>query len=159
MAKQEKNKISQRELARRAKQSGKVDLENNGGWDDLNNLYLECSALSLSPVGVSKLLKDKNALATVKDTEALKSAASVLAKDVASFNSQLTEIYNKHKARTGNAGPEELLVVLSLGEEYHNWLTNYQQVVLPVIADITALFDTSSVDNTEPTPDNKETSH
>ena len=116
--------------------------EPNHGWDDLNKIYMECCAVSTSPAIATSLLKNADAVAKVADPAKLVAAARVLAKDVKAYNESLQAINAKHKGRTGStSSPDELMEVLTIGEEYASWLSSYQVVVMPSAAAVLEMFE------------------
>lgn len=118
-----------------------VDAVGDAGWDDLDNLYLNCRAQSVLPAQVMPLLKDPAKLSLVKDTAELTNQARVLSKDVVLYNERLESIHSKHKDRRGSsASPDELMEIISLGEEYQTWLHSYSTVVLPTVNNILVIF-------------------
>jgi len=119
-----------------------VEAIGDGAWDDLERVYLECRALSVTPAQVLPLLKDSTKLAKVKNPAALVDRAKVLSKDVAHYNERLESIHTKHAGQNGSSDdPDTLMKALSIGEEYQEWLQAFQTVVMPVVAEMLEQFD------------------
>lgn len=128
--------------------------ERDGGWDDLNTVYMDCRALSVIPAEVLPLLRDKDKLEAVKDPQDLLNKAKVLNKDVIHYNQWLHNIHLKHQNRSGDSdNPNQLMEILGIGEEYQEWLMSYQTVVTPTVATILEVFDTNNALTEEPTND------
>jgi hypothetical protein len=124
-----------------------VDPTEDGGWDDLKRVYMDCRALSVVPAEVLPLLKDQEKLSKVTNPLELVNQAKVLSQDVQHYNSKLVEIHNKHQNRNGNSrSPDELMRILQIGEEYQEWLYSYQTVVTPTVATILELFQADALE-------------
>ena len=124
------------------------DIANNSepagdfAWNDLNQVYLNCHALALSPSRIMPLVKDPAQLENVENGTALVDQIKVLSKDVAYYNQRLKDIHSKHVNRTGSTtSPDELMTVLRIGEEYQEWLVSYQTVVMPLVVSILEVFE------------------
>lgn len=133
--------LSRRKGGENKSAAPQAEAAGDNGWDDLIRLHAECQALSVTPSQVLPLLKDQEALSQVKDTSTLVQQASVLQKDVMEYKTRLEAIYSKHSQRTGSTqSPDELMYVLTLGEEYQEWMHSYQSVVIPVVQTILEHF-------------------
>jgi len=122
------------------------DNPGDGGWDDLNTVYMDCRALSVVPAEVLPLLRNAERVSKVKDPVDLVNKAKVLSKDVIHYNNWLKEIHNKHEERTGSSdNPNQLMEILGIGEEYQEWLVSYQTVVTPTVVTILEVFDEENV--------------
>lgn len=115
--------------------------QGDNAWGELKQLYSECLALLTGPAETVGLLRDQNALNSVKDKDALVKNYEILTKDLASFRDQLTGIRNEHSQREGAAdGGQDLLECIQVGEKYQDWMARFQMVVLPTVNDITNQF-------------------
>lgn len=115
--------------------------EKDHGWDDLNDLFKECNALTLYPSQALPLLNNPEQMKRVKEAEGLTEAVKVLSKDVATYGARLEEIHNKHAGKTGSSGDgDELIQIVNIGEAYQQWMYNYQTVVLPVVGQVMNYF-------------------
>lgn len=121
-----------------------IDANGDQVWDDLQRLYCECRTTASTPIQVLPLLKDKDRLKTVEEPKMLVDQARVLSKDLEQYTARLEAIYNQHRERTGNSQhPDELMVALGIGEEYHQWLYDFQTIVLPTVEEILEHFNTT----------------
>ena len=105
---------------------------------------MQCRALSVAPAQVMPLFKDNAALNNIPKSQHrnLVNQAKILSQDFSKYMADLEAIYAKHKGKSGSTtSPDELMEVLNIGEEYQKWMTSFQLVVLPTVAEITALFE------------------
>lgn len=116
-------------------------------WDSLDTLLLECHALRTSPSHALLLIKNEELVArAVADKKGLLETAKVLAKDVKEYGDKLAAIHERHaKMATARKGdptlnPDTLANLMAIGEEYSNWITSYQLVVIPSAFNVTAFF-------------------
>lgn len=118
-----------------------VEAIGEDGWNDLHRLYLECHALSVTPAQLLPLFNDKEKLETVKDPKALVVATKELSALVSEHRAGLEAIFSKHRDRKGSASsPDDLMVCLSIGEQYQEWLFSYQTKVQPTINKVLSMF-------------------
>ena len=111
-------------------------------WNDLKRIYLECLSLSVSPNQILPIITSKERLSTVKDLESLNKDAAHLNSLVKEFDERLKALYAKHKDREGSSNnPEDLMLCLSIGEEYQEWLHRYQSTVTYLIYQVMSYFD------------------
>lgn len=123
------------------------DAMSSAAWDDVNRIHLECHGLSLLPIQALPLMRDPIKVERIKDKSELERCSTVLNKDVLSYKERLNAIHSKHAGKTGDAlNTDELMECISIGEEYQEWLTSYQLVVLPVLNTILAMFEESDKD-------------
>lgn len=124
-----------------------IDAIGDKAWDDLERVYLECRALSVTPAQVLPLLRDPARIKQVEDVKSLTENAQVLSKDVMIYNQRLANIHSKHENKKGSAtDPDELMTVLSIGEEYQDWLYSFQTVVMPSVGTVMQMFSTKAVE-------------
>lgn len=137
MAKRQYNNVAQMVATQRSMEM----------WDSLDTLMLECQALRTSPSHALLLIKNEDLVnRAVADKQGLLDTAKVLAKDVKEYGDKLTAIYERHtkiaKDRKGDPtlNPDTLANLMAIGEEYSNWITSYQLVVIPSAYNVTAFF-------------------
>lgn len=119
-------------------------------WNDLKRIYLECLSLSVSPNQILPIITSKERLDTVKDLDSLNKDAAYLNTLVKGFNEQLAQLHAKHKDREGSSkNPEDLMLCLSIGEEYQDWLHRYQSSVTHLIYQVMNHFDQDFLSQTE----------
>lgn len=121
--------------------------ENLEIWSSLDHLLLECQALRTSPSHALLLIKNQELVnRAVEDKTGLLEAAKVLAKDVNDYGQKLAAIEAAHAQlvadRKGDptVSPDTLANVMAIGEDYSNWITSYQLVVIPSAYNVTAFF-------------------
>jgi hypothetical protein len=118
------------------------DFEKNKLWDDLNQLYLECCAVTTSPAAVLPLVKNPELVYDIDDQEDLKETMSILAKDAKDYSEKLKAIKAKHEGKSGKVEEvDDMLVAYEIGAEYSEWLNSYQTVVLPNSNKILGMFE------------------
>ncbi|MNX61239.1 hypothetical protein D3C86_921670 [compost metagenome] len=117
-------------------------------WQSLDQLLAECNALRTSPSHALLLIRNKELVArAVQDQKGLLDATKVLSKDVREYSDKLAEIHKKHadlvQSTNGNITltPDLTASIMSIGEEYSNWITSYQLVVIPSAFQVTGYFD------------------
>lgn len=117
------------------------EFENNRLWDDLNQLYLECCAVTTSPAAVLPLVKSE-LVADIEDQADLKETLTILTRDAKDYSEKLKAIKAKHEGRAGKVEEaDDILLAYGIGEEYQEWLHSYQVVVLPNSNKILGMFD------------------
>lgn len=116
-------------------------------WESLDHMMLECQAVSTSPSHALLLIKNAELVErAVQDKKGLLEAAKVLSKDVKEYSEKLAAIHNRHTeiatARKGDPtlDPDTLANLMAIGEDYSNWITSYQLVVIPSAFNVTAFF-------------------
>lgn len=116
-------------------------------WNSLDTLLLECHALRTSPSHALLLIKNKELVnRAVTDQAGLLNAARVLAKDVQEYSDRLAAIHTRHEKIAGDRkgdpalNPDTLANLMGIAEEYSNWITSYQLVVLPSAFNVTNFF-------------------
>ncbi|MNP98193.1 hypothetical protein D3C85_108060 [compost metagenome] len=121
-------------------------------WQSLDTLLLECHALRTSPSHALLLIKNQELVnKAVSDKKGLLECAKVLAKDVKEYGDKLTAIHTRHEQIAGDRkgdptlNPDTLANLMSIGEEYSNWITSYQLVVIPSAFNVTAFFSQGQV--------------
>jgi hypothetical protein len=119
-------------------------------WQSLDQLLAECNALRTSPSHALLLIRNKELVSrAVTDQKGLLEATAVLSKDVTEYSNKLAEIHQKHEALVKSTGgvptltPDLTASIMSIGEEYSNWITSYQLVVIPSAFQVTGYFDPS----------------
>lgn len=117
------------------------DFENNKLWDDLNQLYLECCAVTTSPAAVLPLVKSE-LVQEIDDQEDLKETLTILTRDAKEYSEKLKAIKAKHDGKTGKVHDvDDVIIAYGIGEEYQQWLQSYQVVVLPNSNKILGMFE------------------
>lgn len=132
-------------------------------WDSMDTLLLECNALRTSPSHALLLIKNQELVdRAVVDKQGLLDSARVLAKDVKDYSDKLAAIHVKHeqiaKDRKGDPtlDPDVLANLMAIGEEYSNWITSYQLVVIPSAFQVTSYFSQAAqpvLGQIQPLPD------
>lgn len=111
----------------------------DNAWDQLSQIYTECLAMVAHPSDLVGLLRDKNALNAVQDTQTLVANYQILARDLSSYLEQLKEIRKEHSGLAGSANEGgALLECIQIGEKYQEWMAQFQMVVLPTVNAITS---------------------
>jgi hypothetical protein len=122
-------------------------------WMGLDELLAECNALRTSPSNALILIRDKELVKrAVQDPKGLMAAVEVLNRDMHTYKNKLEVIHAKHtelaRSQQGNPtlGQDDLLAaVLSIAEEYSEWITSYQLVVIPAAFNVTGFFQPADV--------------
>lgn len=111
----------------------------NEMMNDLNSLRIECNRLLSESSKVYPLLKNKE-LVKAGDTERIIDVANILSRDVQQMKTRLDEITD---SIPDDPNPEDMDMVfplLSIGEDYQNWQTEFISVIIPTVNQLNALF-------------------
>lgn len=113
--------------------------------DDIDNIENECRGLLSTSRSIAELLRNKELIRRVTNLNHLVQLASVFQKDVVTFHERLNEI-SKHKpSRDTDLGDDgELINLYTLGQAYQEWLSTYQNVVLPNQLQISFILEEAS---------------
>ncbi len=134
---------------------GELKAHNDGlsVWMGLDELLAECNALRTSPSNALILIRNKELVKrAVQDPKGLMAAVEVLNRDMQTYRTKLEAIHAKHVelARSQQGNPtlnqdDLLAAVLSIAEEYSEWITSYQLVVIPAALNVTGFFQPADV--------------
>ena len=144
-----KERRTAKSLSRKSKKGNGHTIEQgqnneNTAWDDLENLYLECKALSMQVVKVIPLMNNMEALKklNVKDRPKVAELAKVISSDFQEYMKRLDEIRANHKGKSGGYKDEdELMEIIVIGEKYSKWMSSFQLVLLPTVGQFSDYFD------------------
>lgn len=114
-------------------------------WEDLNNLHGMCAQMLLTARPVTQLLNNRDMLQKMGDSVSkLQSSADMLINDITKYNQRLKDIKAKHEGYTGEVNdPDSWMRALQIGEEYNQWQSSFQDVVLPNISTLTELYNSA----------------
>lgn len=110
-------------------------------WEDLNQLKATCQSLLQTVLPVASLFTNKELLTAMgDDVTKLRDMAAALDRDVKEHVTAFNEIAKLHEGKTGLISDgNEIIVMFDIGEKYQRWSEIYENVVVPMIADIFVL--------------------
>ena len=131
------HKPNRAERRAQRKEASKTIKENKLNWDELEDCYNSANTgLAL----VAQLeVPIKEMLPYVDDVDYLVNTLEIIAKDTAQLKTELEDIHNSHKNRTGLATVDDVMEIISVGTAYHTWTERFAAVVEPnhdVLVDI-----------------------
>ena len=134
-------------------------------WLDLNVIYQNCLSQIHSTASVGTILKDPTFVENVVDVKRAVALAKSLASKIPNFIAEANQIKNgseqlkaswdlidqERKAAwksgdrdTATAKRDQMDTIefsaIQVGEQYQNWLSNWQQIVLPEFLELMALM-------------------
>lgn len=102
-------------------------------WEELDELYRNCQQLAARASQPLELLRNRDLVSACKDKQGLLEEAKVLRDDFQQYVQDLDALAKAHNGRTGEIDdPDELMTCLDIGEKYHNWMSSFTSVVLPM---------------------------
>lgn len=126
------------------------DLKNDRVWDALNEIYANCVAYSLVPQVLQPYIDNTELTSKISDIDGLLNLVKLLARDVAEFADRLRSIGAQHQHRTGSSGDgNDLMQVFQIQEQYVQWGTSYEAVILPTLSAIADMYASIGA-NTQP---------
>lgn len=135
-------KKSQGRLQRDAQAKAFKDMQsNNPGsvenncWDELNDISNKCSeALIVANTQLKEVYKTEGLINYIPKKEEVIVALRGIAQDIKFFGDDLTRIKKLHEDRTGGFKDDnDLNTTLTVFEEYANFQTKYESVILPTV--------------------------
>lgn len=125
----------------------------NRGWDALKVIFQNCAAYTIAPSSLTPFIKNAELTAKIADQTKLLQQCNLLKRDVAEYANRLQAIFDRHKNRDGDVtDADQLMEVLQLQEQYIQWATSYEAVVIPTITAILDLYAAAGADTTDARP-------
>lgn len=142
----EMNKARQRQQEYQEIKQQQQQQQQLPNWDDLPGLHATCRGM-LGTIGpVSQLFVNKELLEAMGDNVIkLRDLAATLDRDVKEYITVLEQIAQQHQGKSGVIQDDtgnELMQMLQIGEQYHQWTVSFESVVIPTVADIFSLANT-----------------
>lgn len=134
-------RIKQRHAAKRV-----ADQARNQAWDDLKQLYAECSALLLSHVHIGLVLKNSDLMSYVKDVTELSTQIQILSRSITDMHAELRDIYVSHQEMSGTCKEEDLLRTLNIFVRYNDFKDKVVSVINPIAAYIATIVIDAEVE-------------
>jgi hypothetical protein len=109
-------------------------IENNC-WDELNEISNKCSeALIVANTQLKEVYKTEGLINFIPKKEEVIVALRGIAQDIKFFGEDLSRIKKMHEDKTGGFKDEnDLTTTLTVFEEYANFQTKYESVILPTV--------------------------
>lgn len=109
-------------------------IENNC-WDELNDISNKCSeALVIANSQLTEIYKTEGLINFIPRKEEVIVALRGIAQDIKFFGQDLARIRKMHEGRTGGFKDEnDLSTTLIVFEEYANFQTKYESVIMPTV--------------------------
>lgn len=111
----------------------------NKAMNDLNSLKSECNRLLAESAKVYPLLR-REELVKAGDRERIVDLAGILSRDVQQMKTRLDEISKSVPENPDPEDPDMIFPLLSIGEEYQNWQSDYIGVIVPTVNQLNALL-------------------
>lgn len=143
MAKSPKNQ-------RKNKAPAKSTAKKTDAWAELRSLSGAASTMLAAATQVSQLFKNPDALRKVQDKQKLNALGRVLLNDLTNFNTRLTAIRDRHINREAPKDEMEAnFIAIDIGQDYQQWMEDYNAVVPITTAQILELTEGRSVEEVE----------
>lgn len=131
--------MTKKSQARLQRDANKKDIDTlkktNTCWDDLKKISESCFvSIATANQQLLAVYRTEGLLNFIPNRDEVKVSLRGLAQDVSMFTDDLTRIHSLHKDKTGGfTEDEDLSLSLTLFEEYANWQTRYEAVVMPTV--------------------------
>lgn len=139
------NKLVQNFMQKNDLNAAPVPNVGEGTWSDAFGVAARAWAALGQLQTVLPLLKNRELIKYVDDPQSLLGSSQVLSTDAVEYRSRLEAIDAKRMAAQTPTGDvdttDELMVAISVVEEYEAWLSSYNTVVLPNAQRILQLFE------------------
>lgn len=115
-------------------------------WDMLNDVYKNCAAYSLIPGALTPFVRSKTIVEKVEDKHALEQHLAILARDHKEYVERLKELHSRHADRSGHStDTTDMMRSIQLGEEYIEWCSSFESVILPTMETIRSMLAATGV--------------
>lgn len=127
MTKKSQARLERDQIAKAAK--------DNHCWDELHITHASiANALTISNAELTNALSDTRLYKYLPHPKEVAASIRSHATDLNNFRSELNEIHDLHKNRSGGLkDPEDLAGALRVGELYYQFNSRYQSIVIPTI--------------------------
>ncbi len=111
-------------------------------WDELRQVASDTAKLMGDSISVIQTLASNRTLNEgLKDPKDVAQKIASIGRDMTDYTAQHRALTQRHKDRTGSArSPDDFVEALQLAAEYDELVTSFNNVVLPVVADITLAY-------------------
>ena len=136
-------KKSSARLMRDAEQKqSKNYLGTNKCWDELNSMYVSMTQLLGQHTNLKVFGSNVELVAMVADKETLATNFKILANDLQTMSTELTQIHNQHANKSGGEpDPNALMESITIFEQYHLFMGRHDAVVMPTVDHIIEQLD------------------
>lgn len=111
-------------------------------YAQLDTAHGHCLSLIATCTRLGDDLRDTEMLKHVSDLTALADACERVSGRVAELHADLSKIHSRDlRNRSKRVGPDNIMLVLSAGQEYEAWLTRFSQGVSPNVDTACRLID------------------
>ena len=119
-------------------------------WAELRQLSGAAASMLAAASKVSELFKSPEALKKVQDKQKLNALGRVLLNDLTNFNTRLVAIRDRHINRDKPKDDVEAsMIAIDIGQDYQQWIEDYNTVVPITTAQILELTEGRSVEEVE----------
>lgn len=119
-------------------------------WAELKQLSSAAAGMLAAASKVSELFKSPEALKKVQDRQKLNALGRVLLNDLTNFNTRLSAIRDRHINRDAPKDDiEASMIAIDIGQDYQQWIEDYNTVVPITTAQILELTEGRSVEEVE----------
>lgn len=124
--------------------------KNDRSWDWLREVSTNIRNYMRSPAIILPMLNDdrlKASLATAGRSADMVALVQRLNQDIVTFAERFRAIHTQHSARRGSSSNvDDMILCISLSQEYLQFMSSYESVVMPTVQEILELMETAGLD-------------
>lgn len=106
----------------------------NRAWDEVNDIYVQCTDLMRTSIALTPLLKQKPLLRKVKNVGLLTRNIMAIVRDTQALSSLMIKIHEQHKDKTGGTkNQEEMMKSCAVFSQYVDFMERYDSALMPLI--------------------------
>jgi len=110
---------------------------NDNSWKEIEDVHTQCVVLMATTTELRHLIANKELSSKLKDVEHVSKLANVLLKDLTDFSNKLNAIKSSYLNIDKSTKDEmDVLAIVAISEQYFNWMSSFQGVVLPTAGEI-----------------------
>lgn len=118
-------------------------------WDILAGLSAAVGQTTQVTALLVPFLQNQELIAKIVDRPAFDRLASVLERDIRVMSQRFRAIVDQHANKTGQtANQTEWLQAIQLSEQYVEWASDFDDVILPTFSEITSMLRDAGADVT-----------
>lgn len=130
--------------------------KNDRAWDWVQDVAVNIRGYLRAPAAILPFLRDqrlKESLAAKGQSAQMVDLINRLSDDTVKYTERFQAIYSKHAGRTGNStNPDDLMMTLMIGQDYIQFMTSYESVVMATLQEILELLEHAGLDTASVKP-------
>lgn len=131
-----------------SKQSKRGQEKGQPVWDALNGVSAAVGNCNLILTPLTPYLQRPDLLEQIADKPKFYRLVQALDRDVRAMTESFRRIQQQHAGRRGmTKDPNEVLLAIDIQEQYVEWASQFDDVVVPVFTEIVDILRTLGVDN------------